>query len=89
MLVMCSDIRATIYTCDYKDATESAHRGDFVYLDPPYDPVSYTSNFTAYTTDGFGREDQEQRSDNSGQQSGNSRKQGKELLGTLSHCKVG
>ena len=52
--------RATIYTSDYKDATENAQRGDFVYLDPPYDPVSYTSNFTAYTTDGFGREDQEQ-----------------------------
>jgi DNA adenine methylase Dam len=35
-------------------------RGDFVYLDPPYDPKSASSNFTSYTKDGFGREDQVQ-----------------------------
>lgn len=33
--------------------------GDFVYLDPPYHPLGGTSNFTAYTSDGFG--DGEQR----------------------------
>jgi DNA adenine methylase len=37
-----------------------AETNNFVYLDPPYDPVSYTSNFTAYTSNGFGREDQVQ-----------------------------
>jgi DNA adenine methylase len=31
-----------------------AETNDFVYLDPPYDP----SNFTAYTSKGFSREDQ-------------------------------
>ncbi|MCL1991386.1 MAG: DNA adenine methylase [Spirochaetes bacterium] len=30
----------------------------FVYLDPPYDPVSGTANFTAYSKAGFSRDDQ-------------------------------
>jgi DNA adenine methylase len=52
--------RATIIASDYRTAIENAQKGDFVYFDPPYDPVSYTSDFTAYTPDGFGRENQEQ-----------------------------
>jgi DNA adenine methylase len=52
--------RATIFAGDYVDVIKNAQKGDFVYLDPPYDPVSYTSDFTAYTPDGFGRENQEQ-----------------------------
>ena len=31
---------------------------DFVYFDPPFEPLSSTSSFTGYTEGGFGREDQ-------------------------------
>lgn len=43
---------------DYRDAVVSASEGDFVYFDPPYDPVSATAAFTAYSPDGFSRESQ-------------------------------
>lgn len=52
--------RATILADDYRDVTENAQKGDFIYLDPPYQPVNNTSYFTAYTTDGFDDIDQSQ-----------------------------
>lgn len=35
-----------------------AHPEDFVYFDPPYEPVSSTASFTAYAKQGFSRDDQ-------------------------------
>ena len=35
-----------------------AQPGDFVYFDPPYDPLSPTANFTGYDRRGFGPDDQ-------------------------------
>lgn len=40
-----------------------ARRGDFVYFDPPYIPLSRTANFTAYQRRGFGMENQEKLAD--------------------------
>ena len=34
-------------------------RGEVIYFDPPYQPISPTSSFTAYTPDAFKRSDQE------------------------------
>ncbi len=42
----------------FQSVVESAAPGDLVYFDPPYHPVSATSNFTAYQKGGFGEEDQ-------------------------------
>lgn len=47
-----------IRTMDYGKALTDAKEGDFVYLDPPYDPVSDTSSFTGYSVSGFGKEEQ-------------------------------
>ncbi len=37
---------------------DEARPGDFVFLDPPYQPRSSTSNFTAYSAEGFGEPEQ-------------------------------
>lgn len=44
----------------FDKALAGAAREDFVYLDPPYAPVSGTARFTAYTPGGFGTREQGQ-----------------------------
>lgn len=48
----------TIYNNDFYRALAGAEKDDFVYLDPPYDPLNKTSSFTSYQADAFGREEQ-------------------------------
>lgn len=56
-VLRCSN--AKILPADYQEATKDAKKGDFIYFDPPYQPVSVTANFTSYTHSGFSIEDQE------------------------------
>lgn len=50
--------RVKILCGDFRRAVADASDGDFVYFDPPYDPVSQTSSFTGYAAGGFGEEEQ-------------------------------
>lgn len=45
---------ARVEHAPFTSVTSRARRGDFVYFDPPYVPLSASSSFTAYTADGFG-----------------------------------
>lgn len=49
---------ATLCAGDYTNVTGQLREGDFAYFDPPYMPVSKTSNFTAYAANGFGWNEQ-------------------------------
>lgn len=44
---------------DFQYAVGGAGEGDFVYFDPPYDPLSVSSSFTSYSQESFQRTDQE------------------------------
>ena len=49
---------AEILCDDFSRVLDYAKPNAFVYLDPPYHPLSETANFTGYTSDAFGEEDQ-------------------------------
>jgi DNA adenine methylase len=51
--------QVTFLRSDFVETMQRARRGDVVYCDPPYTPLSETANFTDYSTGGFGVEDQE------------------------------
>ena len=42
----------------FEEVLRHAGKGDFVYFDPPYQPLNATSNFTAYTRFSFGEAEQ-------------------------------
>ena len=44
IIIICQDFSSTV---------EKVKKGDFVYFDPPYQPVSKTANFTSYTNSNF------------------------------------
>lgn len=52
------ECNAQFYNEDFAVVLSRLNPGDFVYLDPPYDPLSRTSSFTGYVKNGFSRDDQ-------------------------------
>ena len=48
----------SIRSGDYKDVLNDIEKNTFVYLDPPYMPISSSSSFTGYTEGGFGYDKQ-------------------------------
>lgn len=59
-IMECSQLLKSTTICqgDFENIKSKIKQNDFVYLDPPYVPISKTSNFTSYTGNGFGYEDQ-------------------------------
>lgn len=43
---------------DFANTVKGIKKGSFVYFDPPYAPISKTSNFTGYNESGFGEYEQ-------------------------------
>ena len=50
---------ANIIWGDFEECLHFATKGDLIYFDPPYHPLSDTANFTGYTKDNFGKGSQE------------------------------
>jgi DNA adenine methylase len=59
-LFACSSLlaKAKLRCRDFAYVLEHAQKGDFVYFDSPYIPLSKTASFTSYTSKGFNLEDQ-------------------------------
>jgi len=48
----------TLINGDFEESLFGIRKGNFVYFDPPYFPLSDSSSFTGYTLDGFSKDDQ-------------------------------
>lgn len=53
-----NDNNIQFFDIDFEEVLKFADKRSFIYLDPPYDPISSTANFTSYTDQGFGIDDQ-------------------------------
>ena len=47
-----------LHHADFVTTMDKAKKGDVVYCDPPYVPLTQTSNFTQYHPEGFGESQQ-------------------------------
>ena len=51
--------QANILHESFEKCIDHAKKGDFIYFDPPYFPISRSANFTSYTKENFGEEMQQ------------------------------
>lgn len=51
--------RAEFVCMDYQDVFKQAKKGDVIYCDPPYVPLSKTASFTTYAKNGFSMDEQQ------------------------------
>lgn len=54
---------ADLRQAGFEALLDDAEKGDVIYLDPPYDPVSRTANFASYAHGGFTTDDQRSLAD--------------------------
>jgi DNA adenine methylase len=47
-----------ILVSSFEAVLDQASLGDFIYFDPPYQPISETAHFTSYTSNNFGEDQQ-------------------------------
>ena len=55
--------KAEFILSSFETIIQSAKKGDVIYCDPPYVPLSSSANFTSYSTGGFNMEKQQQLAD--------------------------
>lgn len=53
-----NEANITFLNGDFANTVKGIKKGSFVYFDPPYAPISKTSNFTGYNESGFGEYEQ-------------------------------
>lgn len=53
-----NDADITFLSGDFESSVKGVRKGSVVYFDPPYAPISKTSNFTGYNESGFGEDEQ-------------------------------
>jgi len=55
--------KTSLLAWDFEKILDIVSAGDFVYFDPPYNPLNHTANFTSYTSNNFDKEDQKRLKD--------------------------
>lgn len=55
--------KADFILSGFEQVIQAAQKGDVIYCDPPYVPLSSSANFTSYSTGGFNLEEQQQLAD--------------------------